>query len=171
MKFGIHFAIVDYIQNVKISGRADEEATLATVAKALKNLAKELDITIFAVSPSSAVTKTSRSQPSTVCADLGIEETADIILLDHRPEITTSEHSLNRLAPQCDGRAMMAGSPRRAEREPCWRFDKRTARSRSEHFQPATISSHPSAPQSLHSVSFCNPFIILIIEIDLINEL
>ena len=85
MKFGIHFAIVDYIQNVKISGRADEEATLATVAKALKELARN-SILQSSPSVSSAVTKTSRSQPSTVCADLGRLKTADIILLVYRPE-------------------------------------------------------------------------------------
>jgi replicative DNA helicase len=86
LKYGVHFAIVDYIQNVKISGRADEEATLATVAKALKNLAKELDITIFAVSQLSRNKDKPQPTINRLRGSGQIEETADIILLVYRPE-------------------------------------------------------------------------------------
>ena len=86
LKYGVKYAVVDYIQNVKeISGK-NEESSLGVIVKMLKNLAKELDITIFAVSqlrrnPDKPYPSISRLRGSGQ-----IEETADIILTVYRPE-------------------------------------------------------------------------------------
>lgn len=86
LKFDIDFAVVDYLQNVReISGK-NEEGSLGSITKSLKNLAKELNITIFAVSQLSRNREKPQPTISRLRGSGQIEETADIILLVYRPE-------------------------------------------------------------------------------------
>lgn len=87
MKHGIKGAIIDYLQLVKISNKSlNREQGVAEVARVLKNLAKELDIWIIAISqlsrnPQSPVPTKARLRDSGQ-----IEEAADIIILIYRPK-------------------------------------------------------------------------------------
>ena len=86
-KYGIKGAVVDYLQliNTKQSGLNKEQAT-AECARSLKNLAKELDIWIIALSQ---LSRNSQSPIPTMARlrDSGqIEEAADNIYLIHRTD-------------------------------------------------------------------------------------
>lgn len=86
LKYGIRYAIVDYIQNVsEIKGKTEEQS-LATISKSLKNLAKELNITIFGLSQLGR----NKDRPIPTMARLRgsgqIEETADVVIAVFRPE-------------------------------------------------------------------------------------
>lgn len=88
LKFGIDGAIVDYLQilNVNMKG-ANKEQQMGDVARRLKNLAKELDIWIIALS------QLNRDKDNPVPSlarlrDSGqIAEAADVVILIYRPEI------------------------------------------------------------------------------------
>jgi len=86
LKYGIRYAIVDYLQNVAELKGKNEEQSLGTISKSLKNLAKELNITIFGVSQLSR----NKERPLPTMARLRgsgqIEETADIVIGVFRPE-------------------------------------------------------------------------------------
>lgn len=86
LKFDIDFAVVDYLQNVREIGGKSEESSLGSITKSLKNLAKELNITIFAVSQLSRNREKPQPTISRLRGSGQIEETADIILLVYRPE-------------------------------------------------------------------------------------
>ncbi len=83
-KYGIKFLVIDFVQLVR-SKRADESKTaeVAEVSRHIKEMAGELDITVFALSqlncPSDEVpTKTSLKDSK------AIAESADVILLMHQ---------------------------------------------------------------------------------------
>ena len=88
LKFGIDGAIVDYLQilNVNMKG-ANKEQQMGDVARRLKNLAKELDIWIIALS------QLNRDKDNPVPSiarlrDSGqIAEAADMVMLIYRPEV------------------------------------------------------------------------------------
>lgn len=87
MKHNIKGAVIDYLQLVKISDRSlNREQGVAEVARVLKNLAKELNIWIIAISqlsrnPQSPVPTKARLRDSGQ-----IEEAADMIILIYRPK-------------------------------------------------------------------------------------
>ena len=87
MKYGIKGAVVDYLQLVKVSDKSlNREQGVAETARVLKNLAKELDIWIIAISqlsrnPQSPVPTKARLRDSGQ-----IEEAADMIILIYRPK-------------------------------------------------------------------------------------
>tara|TARA_R110002020_G_scaffold9539_2_gene37438 strand:- start:5923 stop:7260 length:1338 start_codon:yes stop_codon:yes gene_type:complete len=85
---GVKFVLVDYLQLVKGSGHSREQE-VALVARELKNIAKELKITIAALSQlSRGVDRREGSRPT--LSDLResgeIEQAADIVMLVYRPE-------------------------------------------------------------------------------------
>lgn len=87
LKHGIDGAIVDYLQilNVNMKG-TNKEQQMGEVARRLKNLAKELDIWIIALSQ---LNRDSSSPVPTLARlrDSGqIAEAADIVMLVYRPE-------------------------------------------------------------------------------------
>lgn len=92
----VKFFLVDYLQLVKATG-ASREQEVAVVARELKNIAKELNVTIVALSQlSRGVERRDGCRPS--LSDLResgeIEQAADIVMLVYRPEyygITTDE--------------------------------------------------------------------------------
>tara|TARA_R110001592_G_scaffold360883_1_gene670180 strand:+ start:1731 stop:3053 length:1323 start_codon:yes stop_codon:yes gene_type:complete len=84
----VKFILVDYLQLVKGSGHSREQE-VALVARELKNLAKELNITIVALSQlSRGVDRREGSRPT--LSDLResgeIEQASDIVMLVYRPE-------------------------------------------------------------------------------------
>ena len=84
----VKFVLVDYLQLVKGSGTSREQE-VAMVARELKNLAKELNITIVALSQlSRGVERRDGCRPS--LSDLResgeIEQASDIVMLVYRPE-------------------------------------------------------------------------------------
>ena len=84
----VKFVLVDYLQLVKGSGHSREQE-VAVVARELKNLAKELNITIVALSQlSRGVERRDGCRPS--LSDLResgeIEQASDIVMLVYRPE-------------------------------------------------------------------------------------
>ncbi|MDR1201573.1 MAG: AAA family ATPase [Tannerellaceae bacterium] len=87
-KYNIDGAIVDYLQilNVNMKG-ANKEAQMGEVARKLKNLAKELDIWIMALSQLNR--DSTNTAPSLArLRDSGqIGEAADVVILIYRPEV------------------------------------------------------------------------------------
>ena len=87
LKYGIDGAIVDYLQilNVNMKG-TNKEQQMGDVARRLKNLAKDLDIWIIALSQLNRDNQ--NPQPSlTRLRDSGqIAEAADVVILIYRPE-------------------------------------------------------------------------------------
>lgn len=87
-KYGIKGAVVDYLQilNVNMKGE-NKEQQMGTVARRLKNLAKELDIWIIALSQLNR----DRDNPVPSLARLRdsgqIAEAADVVMLIYRPEL------------------------------------------------------------------------------------
>jgi replicative DNA helicase len=84
----VKFVLVDYLQLVKGIGSSREQE-VAVVARELKNLAKELNITIVALSQlSRGVERRDGCRPS--LSDLResgeIEQASDIVMLVYRPE-------------------------------------------------------------------------------------
>ena len=84
----VKFFLVDYLQLVKASG-ASREQEVAVVARELKNIAKELNITVVALSQlSRGVERRDGCRPS--LSDLResgeIEQASDIVMLVYRPE-------------------------------------------------------------------------------------
>lgn len=87
MRYGIQVVIVDYIQLIHSgSNRGNEETEIATNTRKLKNIAKELNITVIALSQLSR----NKTNPKPTLARLRgsgqIEEAADIVALIWRPE-------------------------------------------------------------------------------------
>lgn len=86
LKYQIRYAVVDYIQNVSEIKGKNEEGSLGVIVKGLKNLAKELNITIFAVSQLSRNKERPFPTVSRLRGSGQIEETADIVITVFRPE-------------------------------------------------------------------------------------
>lgn len=86
MKHGIKGAVVDYLQLVNIAGKElTPEQCVARVARDLKNLAKELDIWIIAISQLSRNPNNPLPSLSRLRSSGQIEEAADNIILIYRP--------------------------------------------------------------------------------------
>lgn len=93
LKFGIDGAIVDYLQilNVNMKG-ANKEQQMGDVARRLKNLAKELDIWIIALSQ---LNRDNINPVPTLARlrDSGqIAEAADVVMLIYRPEVNKKSY-------------------------------------------------------------------------------
>jgi replicative DNA helicase len=86
-KHNIDGAVVDYLQILSVNSRAtSEEKHMADVARRLKNLAKELDIWIIALSQ---LNRDNQDPVPTInrLRDSGqIAEAADVVMLVYRPE-------------------------------------------------------------------------------------
>lgn len=88
LKFGIDGAIIDYLQilNVNMKG-ANKEQQMGDVARRLKNLAKELDIWIIALSQLNRDTMNPVPTLSRLRDSGQIAEAADVVILIYRPEV------------------------------------------------------------------------------------
>lgn len=87
-KLGVKVFFIDYIQLITISeSKANREGQLATIARSLKNLAKELDVAIIALSQMNREkNKTELPSMSRLRGSGQLEEAADNIIFVHRPE-------------------------------------------------------------------------------------
>ncbi|WP_291585293.1 DnaB-like helicase C-terminal domain-containing protein [Bacteroides sp.] len=87
LKFGIDGAIVDYLQilNVNMKG-VNKEQQMGDVARRLKNLAKELDIWIIALSQLNRDTMNPVPTIARLRDSGQIAEAADVVILVYRPE-------------------------------------------------------------------------------------
>lgn len=87
-KFDIDGAIVDYLQilNVNMKGVSDEQQ-MGTVARRLKNIAKELDIWVIAISQLSRDKDNSMPSYTRIRGSGQIAEAADNVILVYRPEV------------------------------------------------------------------------------------
>ena len=88
MKYGINMAIVDYLQLVGsgLKNKTDE-AQIAEITRRLKNVAKDLGISVIALSQLSRTTNGNhRPTKSRLRGSGQIEEAADIVMLIWRPE-------------------------------------------------------------------------------------
>jgi replicative DNA helicase len=94
LRYDIRGAVVDYLQilNVNQSDRLNPEQAMAQAARRLKNLAKELNIWVMALSQLSR----SKDNPEPTLnrlRDSGqIAEAADVVMLVYRPEAAEREH-------------------------------------------------------------------------------
>jgi len=86
MQFNIQVAIVDYLQLIKDSSKRNEETEISSNTRRLKNLAKELDITIILLSQLARDKSNPHPSISRLRGSGQIEEAADIVGLIWRPE-------------------------------------------------------------------------------------
>ena len=88
MKYNIRVAVVDYLQLVTDKTKSSREQEVGHIARTLKNLAKELDINIIAISQLSRPQKGGNHYPTLArLRDSGqVEEAADIVMFVYRPE-------------------------------------------------------------------------------------
>ncbi len=89
IRYNTQIAVVDYLQLVQDKSRVGREQEVGHIARTLKNLAKELDITIILVSQLRRATHGNTHMPSmSRLRDSGqIEEAADVVVFVYRPEV------------------------------------------------------------------------------------
>jgi replicative DNA helicase len=87
--YDIKVAVVDYIQLIGDKSKQSREQEIGQTARALKNLAKELNINIVALSQLRRPTQGNNHYPTlSRLRDSGqVEEAADLVLLIYRPEM------------------------------------------------------------------------------------
>lgn len=86
MQFKIQVAIVDYLQLIKDQSKRNEETEISSNTRRLKNLAKELNITIILLSQLSRDKANPKPTLSRLRGSGQIEEASDIVGLIWRPE-------------------------------------------------------------------------------------
>jgi len=87
LKYDIDLAVVDFLQIVSGDNKKSDESRLADIARKLKNVAKEQNVSILALSQLNR----DKQRPAPSIARLRgsgqLEEAADLILLLYRPEV------------------------------------------------------------------------------------
>lgn len=83
IKYDIKIALVDYIQDMK---GADTEAGVAEIGRKLKNVAKELNIPVIAISQLSRDKNNPEPTISRLRGSGQLEEKADVVMMIYRPE-------------------------------------------------------------------------------------
>jgi len=83
LKYDIDLVMVDYIQDMK---GANDESGIADIGRKLKNIAKELNIAVIAVSQLSRDKNNPEPNRARLRGSGQLEEKADIVLLLYRPE-------------------------------------------------------------------------------------
>jgi replicative DNA helicase len=100
IKHDIELVLVDYIQDMK---GAKDEAGIADIGRKLKNIAKELNICVVAVSQLSRDKLNPEPNRARLRGSGQLEEKADIVLLLYRPEEYNREYSEpHENTPVCD---------------------------------------------------------------------
>jgi len=86
---GLDLVVVDYLQLMHAPGYPSREQEIAAISRALKGLAKELEVPVVALSQLNRAVEKRRGEPP-LLSDLresgAIEQDADVVLFLHRPE-------------------------------------------------------------------------------------
>jgi replicative DNA helicase len=86
MKHNVEVAVIDYLQLVSDKSKGSREQEIGSIARIFKNLAKELNITVIALSQLAR----DKNRPYPTLARLRdsgqIEEAADVVIFVYRPE-------------------------------------------------------------------------------------
>lgn len=90
IKFNIQIVLVDFIQDLK---GADTEAGIAEIGRKLKNIAKELDISVIVISQLSRDKANPEPTISRLRGSGQLEEKADVIMMVYRPEYYNRTYS------------------------------------------------------------------------------
>lgn len=108
LKFGIDGAIIDYLQilNVNMKG-ANKEQQMGDVTRRLKNLAKELDIWIIALSQLNRDTVNPVPTLARIRDSGQISEAADVVIFIYRPEINKKSYPNDFSNVETKGTAMI----------------------------------------------------------------
>ena len=93
MQYDIQLVIIDYLQLMTAGGSkgsGNREQEISTISRSIKEIAKELNIPIIALSQLSRSVETRGGDKRPVLSDLresgAIEQDADIVLFIYRPE-------------------------------------------------------------------------------------
>lgn len=108
VRYGIDGAIVDYLQILTVNRReANKEQQMAEAARRLKNLAKELDIWIIALSQLNRETQGTIPTLARLRDSGQIAEAADTVMLIYRPEVYDKCYPQPFAGTSTDGTAMI----------------------------------------------------------------
>lgn len=127
LRYGIRLIVVDYLQLVDPDNRKDSrQEQVASVARRLKRMAKELSLPVLAMAQLSRGAD-SRNEQEPELSDLresgGIEADADTVLLMYRPDRTDRKIVRVKVAKQRNGRV---GQVTLFFRQECMRFENYT---------------------------------------------
>ena len=94
IRYGVEVAVIDYLQLVGDKTQKSREQELGQITRSLKNIAKELKITVVALSQLSRPKGGANHYPTlSRLRDSGqIEEAADVVLFIHRPEAYSTDN-------------------------------------------------------------------------------
>jgi replicative DNA helicase len=88
-KHGLHLIVIDYLQLMSSPGSESRQQEISTISRGLKDLARELEVPVLALSQLSRAVE-SREDKRPQLADLresgSIEQDADVVMLLYRPE-------------------------------------------------------------------------------------
>lgn len=107
-KFGISGVIIDYLQILSITNKTQtEEQFLGSVARRLKNLAKELNIWILALSQLNRKNAENAPSLADIRASGQIGEAADNVILIYRPELYSRSYPAPYASTSTEGTALI----------------------------------------------------------------
>ncbi|MHC1777545.1 MAG: replicative DNA helicase [Lentimicrobium sp.] len=87
MRYGVQVVVVDYLQLIRDNSKHSEETEISSNARRLKNIAKELNITVILLSQLSRDRTNPKPSLSRLRGSGQIEEAADVVSLIWRPDV------------------------------------------------------------------------------------